>query len=100
MRVEREFVTVENSHHITEIKASKSNEEKPNLVVLLVNVKPQRLCSFLNFGDDFIRRTMGSKTGFSLHMTLLFQFKPTKKKDTLSYKRNFVFYKMETGDPD
>ena len=61
----------------------------PNLVVSLVNIKAQRLCGFLNFGDDFIRRALGSKTGFSLHKTLLFQFKPTKQKRYTQLRKNF-----------
>jgi hypothetical protein len=40
------------------------------LVVLFVDIKPQRLCSFLNSRHNFICGAMRSNTGFSFHKTL------------------------------
>lgn len=54
------------------------------LVVFLVNIKAQRLCSFLNLTHDFICRALRSKTGFSFHKTL----KNSKLPESSNYYQN------------
>ena len=53
----------------------KKKKKKTNFVVLLANVKAQRLCSFLNFAHNFICWALRSETGFSLHKSLSLRYK-------------------------